>query len=274
MLPADGHVHSEWSWDARYGSMDQTCAEAVRMGLPAIAFTDHVDFTPFRAGHLADTFPGLVREGTLSAPQLDVAGYFECVERCRATYPDLHILTGMEVGQPHRHFAEVADLLTQAQFDRVIGSLHCLRVGSEFVEPFELLRTRPADVVMQEYLAEVARMISGSRLFTVLAHIDYPVRWWPTDSPQFDPYRFEAEFRRALRALAGSDRALEINTKVPLDPTLLRWWCDEGGRKITFASDAHESWVLGKGLPGAAAMANACGFRPDRKPEDPWFLSP
>jgi histidinol phosphatase-like PHP family hydrolase len=47
VLPADGHVHSEWSWDAENGSMEQTCARAVAMGLPAVAFTEHADYTPW-----------------------------------------------------------------------------------------------------------------------------------------------------------------------------------------------------------------------------------
>jgi hypothetical protein len=43
-LPADDHVHSEWSWDASLGAMDATCARAVEMGVPAIAFTEQADF--------------------------------------------------------------------------------------------------------------------------------------------------------------------------------------------------------------------------------------
>ena len=36
---ADRHVHSEWSWDAAQGDMMATCARAVELGLPALAFT-------------------------------------------------------------------------------------------------------------------------------------------------------------------------------------------------------------------------------------------
>ena len=45
MLPPDGHVHTEWSWDAADGSMERSCARAVELGLPSIAFTEHADFT-------------------------------------------------------------------------------------------------------------------------------------------------------------------------------------------------------------------------------------
>jgi PHP domain len=48
VLPADSHVHSEWSWDAPDGSMERTCARAVDMGLPAVAFTDRADYTAWK----------------------------------------------------------------------------------------------------------------------------------------------------------------------------------------------------------------------------------
>lgn len=38
-------MHSEWSWDALKGSMERTCARAVAIGLPAVAFTEHADYT-------------------------------------------------------------------------------------------------------------------------------------------------------------------------------------------------------------------------------------
>ena len=46
-LPADSHVHTEWSWEAAEGSMERTCARAVELGLPSVAFTEHADFTPW-----------------------------------------------------------------------------------------------------------------------------------------------------------------------------------------------------------------------------------
>ncbi len=115
--------------------MDATCAQAVTQGLPAVAFTEHVDFTPFRAGFLSTSYPefaDFIADGILVAPPLDVDGYLECVQQCHEAYPDLTILTGIEVGQPHRHIDQVAALLSVGAFDRVLGSLHCLSDGGEF----------------------------------------------------------------------------------------------------------------------------------------------
>ncbi|MGC4941776.1 PHP domain-containing protein [Kribbella sp. DT2] len=267
-LPADGHVHTEHSWDADQGAMDATCARAVALGLPVVAFTEHVDFTPFRAGFLAPKFPDLVTGGVLHAPPLDVAGYFESIGRCRSAYPELQILTGLEVGQPHLHTAEVASLLAQGSFDRVIGSLHCLpdRDGT-MAEPWELFPHHPAPEIFREYLVELPRMIAASDAFNVLGHIDYPVRSWPGP---FDPVDFEDELRAALTALAATDRALELNTRLPLDPLILRWWHESGGEFLTFGSDAHLPEALATGLAEAATDASAHGFAPGKSPADPW----
>jgi len=273
-LPADGHVHSQFSWDARLvGDMEVTCAQAVDRGLPAVIFTEHVDFTPFRAGFLAPDYPDLVDDGgILTAPQLDVDGYFECIERCRAAYPDLTILTGMEVGQPHRHIAQVADLMARGPFDRVLGSLHCLPDGAEFAEPWELYPHQPAADVFRAYLAEIPRMVAGSQVFTAFAHIDYPVRSWPQDAAPFDPLDFEEELRAALRALAEGERALELNTRRPLEAVIVAWWRQEGGRLVTFGSDAHRPDLVGTGLAEAGQLAAAEGFEPDTRLGAAWLL--
>jgi hypothetical protein len=70
----------------------------------------------------------------------------------------------------------------------------------------------------------------------------------------------------ALRALARSGRALEINTSgwLPLDASLLNWWHAEGGTTVSFGSDAHDPASIGREFASAAAMARAVGFGPPR----------
>lgn len=275
MLPSDGHVHSEWSWDAPSGSMERSCARAVAIGLPAVAFTEHADYTPWTVlASGADADEHLMAlatpDGLLTPPELAVDGYLECIQQCRDRFPDLRIISGVELGEPHWHAAAVAALLRSGQFDRVLGSLHCLPFGEKFSEMPYLYRQRPAVEVVREYLAEIPRLIEASEAFSVLAHIDYPFRYWPAAAGPFNPNAFEEEFRHALRVLADSGRALEINTRGPLCPEIARWWRDEGGTAITFGSDAHEPEIVARRFRDGAAMAEACGFRPGPDPCDPW----
>ncbi|MEV1171778.1 PHP domain-containing protein [Nonomuraea sp. NPDC049784] len=278
LLPADGHVHSEWSWDAPDGSMERTCARAVDMGLPAVAFTEHVDFTAWMviAGEL-DDHPHLTAfvtsDGTLAPPEFKLDGYLECLQRCRDQFPGLRVISGVELGEPHWYGEEVARLLDAGQFDRVLGSLHCLPVGRQFAEPPNLYRRRPAAEVIREYLAEIPRLIKSSDTFGVLAHIDYPLRYWPAQAGPFDPNAFQEEFRHALRVLADGGRALEVNTRGQLYPEIVRWWRDEGGDAVSFGSDAHSPTGIAHGFTAAAAMVEAQGFRPGRHPHDFWARS-
>jgi histidinol-phosphatase (PHP family) len=278
VLPADGHVHSEWSWDAPGGSMERTCARALDMGLPAVAFTEHADYTAWTvlSGELDDhehlkSF--VTQEGSLAPPPLDGDGYLECVQRCRDQFPQLRIISGVELGEPHWHSGVAADLLKAGQFDRVLGSLHCLPFEKRFSEPPNLYRRRPAAEVVRDYLAEIARLITGFDAFAVLAHIDYAVRSWPSQAGPFDPHAFEDEFRHALRVLADGGRALEVNTRGQVHRAIIGWWRDEGGKAITFGSDAHDPTGLAHGFSEAVAVVEEAGFRPGRHPQDFWTRS-
>lgn len=95
ILPADGHVHTEWSWDTATGDMERTCARAVELGLPAVAFTEHVDHVSWPVAesdldghdHLKCH---LSADGLLEPPPLDVEGYLECIELPRALPRTVH----------------------------------------------------------------------------------------------------------------------------------------------------------------------------------------
>lgn len=280
-LPADAHVHSEWSWDsgsdpASPGRMRRTCERAVAIGLPALIFTEHLDFEDSwkvddgdmgeHAGSLVDA------TGHVRLPPFDVDGYLESIDRCRREFEELRILTGVEFGQPHLWDAEAHPLLSSGAIDRVNGSLHMLPLGDDGdrSEPTTLYRHESPDAVMRAYLDEIPRMVAGSDSFAVFTHIDYAVRAWPTlTAGPFDPRRFEDGFRAGMRAIASSGRALEMNTR-RLWSWIPEWWAQEGGRDVTFGSDAHVPENLAANFPEATAMLESFGFRPGARPEDFW----
>lgn len=283
-LTGDGHVHTEWSFDtggphsAAVGRMDAMCRRAEQIGLPALAFTEHLDVTGWAIEPqdlLEHLRPLVGDDGMLMTPALDAEGYLDCVERCRRAYPDLTILTGVELGQPHLDEGPARRVIDLDALDRVNGSLHTLPIGDEpgsvRSEPVTLYRRWPADQVVRRYLAELLRMIDAGGAYAVVTHIEYAVRYWPTEAEgPFDPMRFEDEFRQAMRAIASSGRALELNIGGPIRPWVPQWWREEGGRAVTFASDAHAPDRLAGNFYEAMAMAEHFGFRPGRRPCDPW----
>ena len=279
MLPPDGHVHTEWSWDATAGSMERSCARAVALGLPSIAFTEHADFTAWvadpevRALMQPVDAARLLPDGRFRPPPLDAPAYLACVQRCRELFPGLRILSGTELGEPHWHGERVNAMLTAGTFDRVLGSVHTLELAGNRLVDFLFKRANPADLVTA-YLAEVLRMVRSAAPFAVLAHIDYPLRHWPKEAGPFDPFLFEDEYRTVLAALAGSGRALEANSTVPLPPVIMRWWYEAGGQALVFGSDAHDPPAVARRFADLAAAAEAAGFHPGRHPHDFWRRRP
>ena len=255
--------------------MRRTCEHAVRIGLSALIFTEHLDVSAEwlvedgDIGHHAQKY--VDSTGHVQLPEFDTAGYLRAIDGCRAEFPELRILTGLEFGQPHLPNPFAERLLGSGAIDRVNGSLHMLPVEPGIrTEPTTLYRSRPADEVVQRYLDELLVMIERSDAFAVLSHIDYAARSWPISKVgPFDPAKFESGFRVAMRALAESGRALEMNTR-RLWPWIPQWWAEEGGRAVTFGSDTHTHEQLAAHFPEAMAMVGSYGFRPGAEPEDFW----
>jgi histidinol-phosphatase (PHP family) len=245
--------------------MEATCRRALDIGLPGIAFTEHADHVQ---GVHADLRP------------LDVTAYLAEIDRCRALFPDLRILSGVELGEPHRFPTETAGVLAAGPVDRLLGSVHCFEWGGALMDASQLGRLRPeraADAV-RAYFGEALRLARSDQPFQVAAHIDYPKRYWPHDTLPYREEDFEEELRAVLIALAQRGAALEVNTTRGREParglcpgpTVLRWWVEAGGTCLTFGSDAHDPPRIARGFALAAELAEAAGFRPQDDPTACW----
>ena len=270
----DRHVHTEWSWDSGRGDMIATCARAVELGLPALAFTEHADFTAWvrdpapsaaapsahagsgtdpRAGTAVTRsrwdwsegrLPGLrwpvrVPANASRSGDLDIAGYWESIDRCRAAFPSLRIESGVELGEPNLFPDQAARLLAHRPLDRVLGSQHTVEVDGELVDISvpEVLSPEHAASRFRRYLVLTLELVKSAAPFAILTHLDYPKRFWPHATVPFDEADFEEEYRAVLAALARSGRTLEVNSSramgAPRAPcpglVPLRWWRELGG---------------------------------------------
>ena len=269
--PMDSHVHTQWSWDApAEASMVRSCEQALAAGLPAVAFTDHLDFT-VATGEDRIAVEHIDPRPYTAMRLLDVPGYLASVQDCRERFPDLRILTGAEIGEAHLWAASARAVVARAGFDRILGSLHAIPFHGRLTASDELFRRMPADEVMRLYFTELLRLVEGSDIFGVLAHLDFPRRMWPRTAAPYDERVFEPEIRAVLRALAASGRVLEVNTKSPLaSAELLGWWREAGGTAVSFGSDAHQPWRVGARFKLAVDVVEAVGFRAGRDRFDFW----
>ena len=258
---ADLHVHSEFSWDAPNGSMEETCRRAEAFGLPASAFTDHADY----------------RKG---GGRFDPAKYSKVIDRCRSKFPSLKILSGVELGEPHRFQKQGEDLLRSYPFDLVLGSCHSIEVDGTltFIGDKGTLEPEVAPDNVRAFFQETLDLVERAPVFAALTHLDYPKRDWPHGALPYSDDDFEEEIRAVLVAAASAGLALEINTNggrleygpCP-SPTVLAWWADSGGKAITIGSDAHSPKSLARGHEVASGIAEALGFRRDANRFGFWF---
>jgi histidinol-phosphatase (PHP family) len=259
-LPPDLHVHTEWSWDAPHGSMERSCERAIEVGLPAIAFTEHADWA-------------LVHKGQHS---VDLAGYFDSIERCRAKFKGIRILTGVELGEPHWYPAETAEVLAAGPLDQVLGSIHCIRINGEMVDASQFPERAAGDFpgAVREYFRETLAMVESGQTFETLAHLDYPKRYWLDGARPYREADYEGEIRAVLKAAAATGRVLEVNTTrgrvLSPDLTVVRWWRELGGQAVQYGSDAHQPDKVAEGFKVATQMVESAGFKPARDPMALW----
>ena len=253
-------MHTEWSWDAANGSMERSCERALAVGLPAIAFTEHADWA-------------LVHEGQHT---VDLAGYFDAIERCRSKFTDLRILTGVELGEPHWFPDETAAVLAAGPLDLVHGSIHCINVDGRLLDASQFRQTPGLDfqAAVREYFRETLAMVESGQPFESLAHLDYPKRYWLNGLAPYREQDYEDEIRAILRAAARTGRVLEVNTTrgrtLCPDIVVVRWWREVGGQAVQYGSDAHQPDLVAEGFELATQMVQAAGFKPARDPMALW----
>lgn len=240
--------------------MEKSCERALEVGLPAIAFTEHADWA-------------LVHEGQHA---VDMHGYLEAVQRCRLKFPDLRILTGVELGEPHWFPAETKAILDAGPLDIVVGSIHSIHLDGGLVDASQFRTHNHIDfpAAVREYFAEVTVMLESDQPFETLAHVDYPKRYWADGIAPYREEDYEEEIRGVLKAAARTGRVLEVNTTrgntLCPDLTVVRWWRELGGQAVQYGSDAHQPDKVAEGFRVATQMVESAGFKPARDPVSLW----
>jgi histidinol-phosphatase (PHP family) len=249
-IPHDYHMHSNFSCDCD-SPMAAMCRSAISRGLREIGFTEHHDLHP----------------GDPHRNWFKPQGWWAELARCRAEFAgQLTIRAGVEIGEPHIYAAEAQALLAQLPFDYVLGSLHW--VGSDSVFDTAYFRTRPAEAAYLAFFEELEQMTRTAD-FDILSHLDVPVRTAYAVYGGYDPQPYEEAIRPVLRNCIERGIALDLNTAALRRPiqvmtpglTILRWYAQMGGERITLGSDAHRPEHVGNHLEVALQLAQEAGLR-------------
>jgi histidinol-phosphatase (PHP family) len=247
MLP-DYHIHSDHSFDA-HDPMVVVCRTALELGVDEIGFSEHLDLHPL--------------DRAVSC--FDPGKYWDALVQCReAFHSQLVIRAALEVGEPHHYASELEAILASYSWDYVLGSQHWLGDMSVFDPAY--FEQSPDEAYRHFFNEELELVQLGD--FDILAHMDIAKRYGYEAYGAFDPHRWEEPIRAVLRELARRDRALEVNSgtlrrsvnETSPGTIILQWFREEGGRLVTFGSDAHYAEHVGFARTEVARQLQAAGF--------------
>lgn len=252
MIITDSHVHTCFSADSK-ASLESVTAKAAKLGFTQCCFTDHMDYD----------FPIISGERF----EFDPDAYFSAIQRLQEQYPDGPVLTpGIEIGLQTQCYPAIQSLMERYPFSYTIGSIHLVD-GMDPYQP-EFWEGRPPAQGLLLYLEAVYEQLLKAPSFDILGHMDYAVRYCPTDRRQISYEPFRELIDEILRLLIRKDTALEINTSsyettgyTNPDFAVAKRYYELGGRLITLGSDAHTPERMGAGFATASKALSQAGFQ-------------
>ena len=189
----DLHTHTTYSDGSDIREMVEAATDA---GLEGIGLTDHC--IPYEDSFgRSDRYPF---DGTYEDRRTEITDL-------RADDDvELEILDGAEVNYDPTREEEIRELLANAEFDYVIGSVHYTDVY-DVAGPRELARASASTKreTVETYLDWQCRLLE-SGMFDVLGHLDLPQR-----SPALRGVMTGDDYQRLADALAASETVPEIN---------------------------------------------------------------
>ena len=263
MMKTDFHLHSSFSGDSDTAP-EVIAGTALQRGLSAICFTEHYD---------ADyPYEDVCFE-------LDTEAYQKRISELRSAYEGrMGLGFGVELGlQPH--LGELYRSYTaQYPFDFVIGSTHLIDGKDPYYASFWEGCTPENGI--RRFLEITLENMKAFDDFDVYGHLDYIVRYGPSQNKNYAINDYMEYIDPILRALIEKGKSLECNTggfryglghPNPCEEILCHYR-KLGGELITVGSDAHSSDYVGYAFERTAELLKACGFRyytvyHQRKPE-------
>ncbi len=276
----DNHNHSQFSFDGRRTTVEDTTREAIRKGLGGLCFTDHCDFyvPPMKAGfekHVPEEFDVEARNAEIDRINALVRSGEILNSADGSQDEEFHIpanfkiFKGIEIGVQKSERKKIEEQLAKYSFDEVIASVHYLDETDPYWGGYYEGKTWKQ--AYSHYLETLYEEIVwlGDR-FDIMGHYDYVTRYAPYPEASILYKDFPDILDTILRFLSENGKALEINTKTylelkgrtpVLDLNILRRYRELGGEILSFGSDSHDAKRVGLHFTQYADIVQSAGFK-------------
>ena len=258
----DYHTHSLCSPDGT-ASMADMARAAARAGLAELCFTDHFDLLDM-SGQVCLEYDWAPVRAALE-------------EARRAAGSSLTIRKGVELGGAPTDFQAAGRALSEP-LDFVIASVHNLSLEAGAADFYDFRYTGDPALCRRHLDNSVDSLQRTAEWgsFDVIGHIPYLLRYMrDRDGVALTLGGHWDRVETLLRTVIAHGRGIEVNTTrgrtVEDMRDILKLYRSLGGEIVTVGSDAHRPQDVGRGIPEACALLEACGFRylctfRDRKP--------
>ena len=231
--------------------------KALSLGLRHICFTEHNDFDyPRHEGDPENIF------------LLNVDSYLYELLTKREKYGDrIKILFGIELGVDPAIVQKNITLSQSHDFDFIIASSHVCHGRDPYYSDF--YEGRSEKEAYREYFESELENVQKFSNFDVYGHLDYVVRYGPTQNRNYRYADYGEIIDEILRFLIKNNKGLEVNTggfRCGIGSTnpcidIIKRYHELGGRVITIGSDAHEPKYLTDQFSATCEMLQEIGFK-------------
>lgn len=266
----DNHNHSQFSFDGKKTSVENSARSAFEKGLSGICFTDHCDFfvPPMKALH-EDLVPEVFDVDAQQREIDRVCTEFSSTRLMTEDGDAFRIFKGIEIGVQKSCRDRIRKHLSDHSFDQIIASVHYLDDTDPFYGGY--YEGKDWKTAYGHYLETLyEEMVWLGRDFDIMGHYDYVARYAPYPQSSILYKDFSDIFDAMLRLLAEGGKALEINTKTykdyngrtpVLDTDILKRFRELGGEAVSLGSDSHDGARPGDNFQAFAGIIRNAGFR-------------
>lgn len=247
----DFHLHSSFSGDSSTPP-ENMIEQGIRLGLPAMCFTDHYDMD----------YP--------EEPDLftfDINNYFQKLSSLKEQYKGrIDILIGIELGlQPHlKDFCH--QIVSDYPFDFIIGSSHVADGMDPYYPTYYENRTEKA--AYEAYFLSILDNLNTISNFDIYGHLDYAVRYGPNKNQFYSYEAYRDILDEILKSCIQKGIGIELNTGGLAyglgfphpHPDIIRQYRKLGGEIITVGSDGHTPEKLAYDFKKVPEFLKECGF--------------
>ena len=234
----DVHNHSSFSYDG-VNKLSEMLQCAQEKGLAFYGVSEHVDF---------DICPEaqLVRK-----QEIDAEEYFHTARHLQEDYAGcMNVLVGAELGYSSdtRVQERYLEFCKRYQPDFVVNSVHS-KDGWDYSSKrafYEGGVLRDKKAVYTEYFQAVKDSLDAPYPYDIVGHFCYVTRYGGYENSLASLDEFGVEIDEVLRKIIRLGKILEINTSTyglkslaVTSREILGRYFELGGRKVSFASDAH-----------------------------------